>query len=245
MDGLLHDWPSFQFRRADEMRPPRPALRQAITACVSYWKNKEPLRGDKPFSGHCHAYGGSETQDPRLAPFICTQEHAPEQGMVALHRPLHTPISPGLLCNCRAETVPAHRTVITRATKSVALVFLPMIALLSSKRAADAEASVSSYFFGGLTGPGSLTHPPVVPVKIWQMQGPLQGLVALQVPVHAGNSLAFICSCRAETVPAQRTAVATAARNVFLIVLLMIHSSFLCYTSEDEYCQAILPAWLQ
>ena len=69
---------------------------------------------------------------------MCTHEHAPEQGMVALHRPLHTPINPGLLCNCRAETVPAHRTVKARAAKSVALIFLPMIALLSSKRAADA-----------------------------------------------------------------------------------------------------------
>lgn len=67
--------------------------------------------------------------------------------MVALHRPLHTPINPGLLCNCRAETVPAHRTVITRATKSVALVFLPMIALLSSKRAADAKASACKLLF--------------------------------------------------------------------------------------------------
>jgi len=174
-------------------------------------------------------YGGSETQDPRLAPFICTQEQAPEQGMVALHRPLHTPISPGLLCNCRAETVPAHKTVITRATESVALVFLPMVALLSSKRARTPRHPLPSYLFGGLTGPGSLTHPPVVPLKIWQMQGPLQGLVALHVPVHAGNSLAFICSCRAETVPAQRTAVAIAARNMFFNLLLMIHSSFLCY----------------
>jgi len=84
-----------------------------------------------------------------------------------------------------------------------------------------------NYFFGGLSGPGSLTHPPVVPVKIWQMQPPLQGMVALQVPLQTGSKLPRVRSCRAETVPAQRTAMANAARNVFLIVLLMIHASFL------------------
>jgi len=81
------------------------------------------------------------------------------------------------------------------------------------------------YFFGGLSGPGSLTHPPVVP-NIWQMQGPLHGLVALHVPLQTGSRLADVCNCRAETVPAQRTAVTIAANNVFLIVLLMVHSPF-------------------
>lgn len=106
-----------------------------------------------------------------------------------------------------------------------------MIALLSSKRAADAEAPLPNYFFGGLRGPGSLTHPPVVPVSIWQMHAPLQGMVALQVPLHTGSRLVGVRSCRAETVPAQRTAVAIAARNVFLIVLLMI--LFLSITSPE------------
>jgi len=91
-----------------------------------------------------------------------------------------------------------------------------------------AKHPLPSYFFGGWSGPGSLTHPPVVPLKIWQMQGPLQGLVALHVPVHVGRRLGFLCNCRAETVPAQRTAATMAARNAFFIVLLMIHSSFLC-----------------
>ncbi len=148
-------------------------------------------------------------------------------GWVALQRPLQTPIRAGCLCNCRAETVPAHRTVITRAAKSVALIFLPMIALLSSKRAADAEASAfPNYFFGGLSGPGSLTHPPVFPLNIWQRQGPLQWTVVLHVPLQTGSRLAGVCNCRAETVPAQRTAAAIAASNVFLIVLLIIHSPF-------------------
>jgi hypothetical protein len=116
-------------------------------------ENKKPLSSDNHFSAFCHAYGGSETQDPRDAPLICTQEHAPEQGMVALHRPLHTPINPGLLCNCRAETVPAHKTAIARAAKSVVLIFLLMIALLSKQRAADAEASASGLFFRWLERP--------------------------------------------------------------------------------------------
>lgn len=58
------------------------------------------------------------------------------------------------------------------------------------------------------------------------MHAPLQGMVALHVPLQTGSKLARVRSCRAETVPAQRTAVAIAARNVFLIVLLMIHTPF-------------------
>jgi hypothetical protein len=51
-----------------------------------------------------------------------------------------------------------------------------------------------SYFDGGLTGPGSLTHPPVVPLRIWQMQAPLQGMVALHVPLQKGIRLAGVRS---------------------------------------------------
>ena len=63
-------------------------------------------------------------------------------------------------------------------------------------------------------------------MNIWQMQGPLQWTVVLHVPLQTGNKLAGVRSCRAEIVPAQRTAAAIAVRIVFLIVLLMIHSSF-------------------
>jgi len=77
-------------------------------------------------------------------------------------------------------------------------------------------------FFGGRTGPGSLTHAPEVPLKIWQMQAPLQGFVALQVPVQVGSRLGFFCNWRAETVPAQRTAVTVAARSVLLMVFFVI-----------------------
>jgi hypothetical protein len=65
------------------------------------------------------------------------------------------------------------------------------------------------YFCGGL-----------VPLKIWQMQPPLQGLVALHVPRQAGNKLAAFpsCNCRAERVPAHRTAIAITASDRFWIL---------------------------
>jgi hypothetical protein len=79
----------------------------------------------------------------------------------------------------------------------------------------------------------------VVPLKIWQMQGPLQWTVVLHVPLQTGSKLAGVRSCRAEIVPAQRTAAAIAARNVFLIVLPMIHSPF-CNTAEkDEHVRLL------
>jgi len=54
----------------------------------------------------------------------------------------------------------------------------------------------------------------------------LQWTVVLHVPLQTGSKLAGVCNCRAETVPTQRTAAAIAASNVFLIVLLIIHSPF-------------------
>jgi hypothetical protein len=155
---------------------------------------------------------------------------------------LQTPIALGVFRNCRAETVPAHKTPLTSAARNaVLIIFVPMIALLHDVGWRQANCG---YFAVGRSGPGSLTHPPVVPLKIWQMQAPLQGLVALHVPLQNGSKLDGVRSCRAETVPAQRTAVASAARNVFLIVLLMIHSSFQYQAEENEYGPAILPAWL-
>ena len=67
----------------------------------------------------------------------------------------------------------------------------------------------------GLTGHGSLTHALVVPPKSWQIHPPKQGLVALQVPVQAGNSFGFLCSCRAEILPAHRMAVLKIANDAF------------------------------
>jgi hypothetical protein len=72
----------------------------------------------------------------------------------------------------------------------------------------------------------------------------IQGRVALQVPPQVDPWTPFR-SCRAETVPTHRTAMAIAARNVFLIVLLMIHFPFYNRSEEDEYGPATVPIWLQ
>jgi hypothetical protein len=44
--------------------------------------------------------------------------------------------------------------------------------------------------------------------------------VALQVPVQAGNSLGFVCSCRAETLPAHKAAVIEIASDAFLMAFM-------------------------
>jgi hypothetical protein len=82
------------------------------------------------------------------------------------------------------------------------------------------------YFVLGLAAGGSWAQKPVVlPLSIQQVQKPPQCTVALQVvPQAPGKAFVFVLNCRAEIVPAQRTAVAIVARNVFLIVLLIIHS---------------------
>jgi len=150
---------------------------------------------------------------------ICTQEQAPLHGWVALQRPLQTPIRPALLCSCRAETVPAKRTAVTIAASNVGVTLLLMIALLSVPQ--------PQFFCGcGLSGPGSLTQALTVP-KSWQMHPPRHGLVALQVPVQAGNTLGFVCSCRAETLPAHKTAVIKIASDAFLMAFMLMVISFL------------------
>ncbi len=85
----------------------------------------------------------------------------------------------------------------------------------------------SGYFTRGCAGPGSLTHPPVVPLRISQRHGPAQCTVRLQVPLQTGRILVGVRSCRAETVPAPRTAAAIAAKNAFFSILFMIDFSFL------------------
>jgi hypothetical protein len=170
---------------------------------------------------------GCDEQNPVVDSSGKAQMQPVEQGCTLLQLPLQ-PAKPLLsVLSWRADTVPAHRTAVTIAARNVDLtIFLLMIAPSSICNAGQCPRVHSAGFFGGLTGPGSLTHAPEVPLKIWQMQAPLQGFVALHVPVQAGSRLADVRSCRAETVPAQRTAVAMAARNVFLIVLLIIHSPF-------------------
>jgi len=146
-------------------------------------------------------------------------------GCTLLQLPLHAAKPLLSVRNWRADTVPAHSTAVTIAVMNVDLsIFLPMIAPSSNGDTEQCPRGVHSIgFFGGFTGPGSLTHAPDVPLKIWQMQAPLQGFVALQVPVQVGSRLDFFCNWRAETVPAQRTAVTMAIKNVFLIVFLIIN----------------------
>ncbi len=95
----------------------------------------------------------------------------------------------------------------------------------------------------GLAGPGSLTHALVVPPKSWQIHPPRQGLVALQVPVQAGNSLDFVCSCRAETLPAHRTAVIKIASDAFFTVFMFMVISFLIGKVEPSapYFNTVAP----
>src|ERR1700704_1994734 len=80
---------------------------------------------------------------------------------------------------------------------------------------------IRSYFVLGLAGGGSCAQKPVVlPVSIQHVQRPPQCTVALHVLPQKPGAPVF--NCRAETVPAHRTAAAIAARIVLLIVLLMI-----------------------
>ena len=63
------------------------------------------------------------------------------------------------------------------------------------------------------------------------MQPVEQGCTLLQLPLQAAKPLLSVRNWRADTVPAHRTAVAIAVSNVFLILLLMIHSPFFSNTS--------------
>jgi hypothetical protein len=58
------------------------------------------------------------------------------------------------------------------------------------------------------------------------MQAPLQCTVVLHAPLQTGSKLAGVRSCRAETVPTQRTAMIIAANEKFWMVFLMICLSF-------------------
>src|ERR1041385_4464406 len=71
---------------------------------------------------------------------------------------------------------------------------------------------------------GSETHDPsVAPLIKTQEHAPLHGWAALHRPLHTPIRAGLLLSCRAETVPAHRTAVTIAASNVGVIFLLMIN----------------------
>ncbi|MCU1253735.1 MAG: hypothetical protein JWM83_34 [Candidatus Angelobacter sp.] len=79
------------------------------------------------------------------------------------------------------------------------------------------------------------------------MQPVEQGCVLLQLPLQAAKPFASDRSWRAETVPAQRTAVTKVPSNVFLMNFLLILS--LVSNLQDQRFEprvpAILPVWLQ
>jgi hypothetical protein len=166
---------------------------------------------------------GCDEQNPVVDSSGKAQMQPVKQGLTLLQLPLQAAKPLLSVLNWCAETVPAQRTAVTIAARNVDLsILLLMVApVLKSQPWVNAGELHSTGFAGGLTGPGSLTHAPEVPLKIWQMQTPLQGFVALQVPVQAGTRLGFFCNCRAETVPAQRTAVTITASKVLLLVLLL------------------------
>jgi len=55
-----------------------------------------------------------------------------------------------------------------------------------------------------------------------QRQPLAQGLLTPQLPPQAVNPLAPLRNCRAETVPAQRTAETIAVKNMVFILLLVV-----------------------
>jgi hypothetical protein len=73
------------------------------------------------------------------------------------------------------------------------------------------------------------------------MQAPLQCTVVLHAPLQTGSRSVGVRSCRAETVPAQRTPMTSAVKNIDLIFFMI--AFFLVPGPNDG--PAILLAWLQ
>jgi hypothetical protein len=123
---------------------------------------------------------GCDEQNPVVDSSGKAQMQPVEQGCTLLQLPLQAAKPLLSVLSWRADTVPAHRTAVTIAARNVDLtIFLLMIAPSSICNIGQCSRVHSTGFFGGLTGPGSLTHAPEVPLKIWQMQAPLQGFVTL------------------------------------------------------------------
>jgi hypothetical protein len=80
------------------------------------------------------------------------QMHGPAQGLIALHVPVHVCML-ALVCNWRAETVPAQRTPRSSALKNVVLIFLFMASF----------PFLFNYRLGGLAGLAAMKpHVPLV-----------------------------------------------------------------------------------
>jgi hypothetical protein len=66
------------------------------------------------------------------------------------------------------------------------------------------------------------------------MQPVEQGLTLLQLPLQAAKPLLSVLNWRADTVPAHRTAVTIAARNVDLTIFLLMIAPFSKTTLDDS-----------
>jgi hypothetical protein len=123
-----------------------------------------------------------------------------------------------------------------------------MYKLLSVKKPDDGLDFRPRYFAGDWSPVGCDEQNPVVDSRgKAQMQPVEQGCVLLQAPLQAAKPFASDRSWRAETVPAQRTAVTKVPSNVFLMNFLLILSlvSNLQDRRSGPRVPAILPVWLQ
>jgi hypothetical protein len=69
------------------------------------------------------------------------------------------------------------------------------------------------------------------------MQPLLQGLFAPQLPPQVADPSASLRNCRAETVPAQRTPMTRAAKNIDLIFFMMAFLRLSVVNDERLFCR--------
>lgn len=149
-----------------------------------------------------------------------------EQGCVLLQAPRQAAKPLLSVRNWRAETVPAQRTAITNVVSNVVLMNFLFILSLVCNFAWPEVRNLESSYFAGLNAGGRMHEPDLVPAGMLQKQSMLQDMCLLQMPPQKGLVVAWLCNCRAETVPADRTAVTNVTSNVFLMNFLFILSRF-------------------
>jgi hypothetical protein len=129
------------------------------------------------------------------------------QGLLTPQVPPQVARALGPFRNCRAETIPAHKTSMRIAAKKVDLIFFLMIAFFSWFD----DRRWARYFAGVVTPVGCDEQNPVVDSSGKAQMQPLGqgGLPTPQLPWQA-NPLLWLRNWRAETVPAQRTLITKA-----------------------------------
>jgi hypothetical protein len=146
-----------------------------------------------------------------------------EQGCVLLQLPLQAAKPLASVRNWRAETVPTQRTAVTIVASNVDLItFLLMIHSPLRDKASSVippAGLTCCYFPEGATPPGRTVQNAVNGVVKEQKQPAVQGWVELQLPPQAKPFGSFR-NWRAETVPAQTTAMTMVANKVDLTIFL-------------------------